>query len=245
MKKRLFDIFFSALGLLLLSPIFLIFIILIFLQDRSNPFYKAPRVGENERIFTMVKLRSMIVNADKSKVDSTASDDVRITQVGLLIRKYKLDELTQLWNVFKGDMSLVGPRPNVQRDVDLYSDIERSLLTIKPGITDFSSIVFSDEGDILSGFKDPDVGYNQLIRPWKSKLGILYIDKRTFLLDIFLIFCTIIAIIDKKTALNLISKKLGELTEDEELISVCKRDRELKPSVPPGHNSIVESREIN
>ena len=226
MKKRLFDILFSALGLLLLSPIFLIFIILIYLQDRSNPFYRAPRVGENERIFTMVKLRSMIANADNSKVDSTASDDIRITRVGSLIRKYKLDELTQLWNVLKGDMSLVGPRPNVQRDVDLYSDLERSLLSVKPGITDFSSIVFSDEGDILSGLKDPDVGYNQLIRPWKSKLGILYINKRTFLLDIFLIFSTIIAIINKKTALDLISKRLKELTEDEELISVCKRDRQ-------------------
>ena len=121
----------------------------------------------------MVKLRSMIINADKNKVDSTASDDMRITRVGMMIRAYKLDELTQLINVLKGDMSLVGPRPNVQRDVDLYSETEKRLLSVKPGITDFSSIIFSDEGDILSGLDDPDIAYNQLIRPWKSRLGIL------------------------------------------------------------------------
>ena len=125
MLKRTFDIFFSSIGLIFLSPIFLIFILMIFLQDFSNPFYRAPRVGKNGKIFTMVKLRSMIINADKNKVDSTASDDMRITRVGMMIRAYKLDELTQLINVLKGDMSLVGPRPNVQRDVDLYSETEK------------------------------------------------------------------------------------------------------------------------
>ena len=175
MLKRTFDIFFSSIGLIFLSPIFLIFILMIFLQDFSNPFYRAPRVGKNGKIFTMVKLRSMIINADKNKVDSTASDDMRITRVGMMIRAYKLDELTQLINVLKGDMSLVGPRPNVQRDVDLYSETEKRLLSVKTGITDFSSIIFSDEGDILSGLDDPDIAYNQLIRPWKSRLGILYI----------------------------------------------------------------------
>lgn len=243
MSKRLFDIFFSSIGLIFLSPIFLIFISLIYFQDKSNPFYKAPRVGKNEKIFIMVKLRSMIINADKSKVDSTASDDMRITRVGMMIRAYKLDELTQLFNVLKGNMSLVGPRPNVQRDVDLYSATEKKLLSVKPGITDFSSIIFSDEGDILSGLSNPDIAYNQLIRPWKSRLGILYIENQSLLLDIYLILMTVMAIINKKRALNQISKKVESISDNLELIEVCKRDKELVPSIPPGHDAIVTSRE--
>ncbi len=242
--KRVLDIFASALGLIILSPVFFIFICLIYLQDRSSPFYKAPRVGKNGKIFTMVKLRSMIVGADKNKVDSTASDDARITKVGSLIRKYKLDELTQLWNVLLGDMSLVGPRPNVQRDVNLYSDIEKKLLTVRPGITDFSSIVFSDEGDILEGESDPDLAYNQLIRPWKSRLGILYIENRNTFLDFRLIFYTLIAILNKERALVGITGELMHISGDEQLITVCKRKEPLYPAIPPGLENIVESREL-
>ena len=125
----------------------------------------------------------MIVNADSSGVDSTSTDDNRITKVGSLIRQFKIDEIPQLINVLLGQMSFVGPRPNVRSDVDLYTKKEELLLTIKPGITDFSSIIFSDEGEILSGSKDPDLKYNQIIRPWKSRLGILYIQNASFLLD--------------------------------------------------------------
>jgi Sugar transferases involved in lipopolysaccharide synthesis len=186
----------------------------------------------------------MIVGADKNKVDSTASDDARITKVGSLIRKYKLDELTQLWNVLLGDMSLVGPRPNVQRDVNLYSDIEKKLLTVRPGITDFSSIVFSDEGDILEGESDPDLAYNQLIRPWKSRLGILYIENRNTFLDFRLIFYTLIAILNKERALVGITGELMHISGDEQLITVCKRKEPLYPAIPPGLENIVESREL-
>ena len=109
----------------------------------------------------------MKINADKSGVDSTSNKDPRITGIGRFIRKYKIDELSQLFNVFLGSMSLVGPRPNVKRDTDLYTSLEKDLFLAKPGITDFSSIVFADEGDILEGHLDPDLAYNQLIRPWK------------------------------------------------------------------------------
>ena len=139
--KRVLDIFASALGLIILSPVFFVFISLIYLQDRSSPFYKAQRVGKNEKIFTMVKLRSMIVDADKSKVDSTASDDVRITKAGSLIRRYKLDELTQLWNVMLGDMSLVGPRPCLLNQRKLISERKkRGVFKVKPGITGLAQI---------------------------------------------------------------------------------------------------------
>ena len=121
--KRLIDILVSFFGLLFLSPLLLIFMFLIFIQDKHFPFYVAKRVGKNGVIFKMIKLRSMTIGADKNGVDSTSSNDSRITFIGQKVRKYKLDEITQLWNVLKGEMSLVGPRPNVKRDTDLYTKI--------------------------------------------------------------------------------------------------------------------------
>ena len=173
-EKRLFDIFVSSVILILGSPVLIVAILIVWLQDFHSPFYVPPRVGKDFKPFKMIKLRSMMVNADKIGVDSTAGDDKRITKVGRLIRRFKLDELTQMLNVSWGDMSLVGPRPNVKREVDIYTDEEKRLLSVRPGITDFASIVFSDEGDILEGTDDPDIAYNQLIRPWKSHLVILY-----------------------------------------------------------------------
>ena len=134
---------------------------LIWWQDKHSPFYIAPRTGRNERPFRMVKLRSMVINADKSGVDSTAANDRRITGVGQFVRRYKLDELTQLWNVLKGDMSLVGPRPNVERETRMYTPVEKRLLSVRPGITDYASIVFADEGDILKEYADPDIAYTR------------------------------------------------------------------------------------
>jgi len=179
MTKRLVDISLSLFGLLILSPLILFFAILVFFQDFKSPFFIADRVGKNGVIFKMIKLRSMVVNANKSGVNSTSANDPRITKIGIFIRKFKLDELTQLINVFMGEMSLVGPRPNVKSETDNYSTDEKQLLNIKPGITDFSSIIFSDEGDILKNSRNPDLDYNQLIRPWKSRLGLLYIKKRS------------------------------------------------------------------
>jgi lipopolysaccharide/colanic/teichoic acid biosynthesis glycosyltransferase len=185
----------------------------------------------------------MVKNADKSGVDSTSSNDMRITPVGHFIRKYKMDELSQLLNVILGDMSLVGPRPNVQRETDLYTLEEKRLLTVKPGITDFASIVFSDEGDILKGGTDPDIDYNQLIRPWKSKLGLFYISNRSLTLDIKLIFLTAIAIVSKKFALDKVVQILISLGADHELVEVSSRKGKLLPSPPPGAKSIVTNRE--
>ena len=184
MIKRLLDIVISLMGLICFSPILLIVLILVWMGDKKSPFYIPPRVGKKGIIFYMVKLRSMVVNADKLGIDSTSNNDQRITPVGKIIRRYKLDELVQLWNVLKGDMSLVGPRPNVKAEVDLYTDVEKELLSVKPGITDLSSIVFSDEGKILENKEDPDLTYNQLIRPWKSRFGLIYIKHQSILLDV-------------------------------------------------------------
>jgi lipopolysaccharide/colanic/teichoic acid biosynthesis glycosyltransferase len=242
MIKRALDIAISLIGLTCFSPILLFASILVWSNDKKSPFYVPPRVGKKGTIFYMVKLRSMVVNADKAGIDSTSNSDQRITSIGKIIRKYKLDELTQLWNVLRGDMSLVGPRPNVKAEVDLYTDAEKELLSVKPGITDFSSIVFSDEGKILENKEDPDLAYNQLIRPWKSRLGLIYIKHQSILLDIEIIICTLIALISKRTALNWVSKKLEHLEVDQDLVNISKRETELFACPPPGGDCIITSR---
>lgn len=240
--KRLFDFLTSLIGILILSPIFISFMFLVFLQDFKNPFYIAPRVGLGGKPFRMVKLRSMVVNADKTGLASTSNNDMRITTIGKIIRKYKLDELTQLFNVFVGSMSLVGPRPNVSGDVALYTDKERELLSVKPGITDFASIVFSDEGDILSLHEDADKAYQQLIRPGKGALGIFYIRNRSFKLDIQLIILTILAIINKEKTLQILSRILDKMNADPKLVKLVLRNEELKPEPPLGSKTIFTGR---
>jgi len=240
--KRIFDFLASFVGLIIFSPLLLFVMFLVWINDFGNPFYTAMRVGKDEKIFKMFKLRSMIVNADKTGVDSTSNNDMRITRIGKFIRKFKMDELSQLINVLLGDMSLVGPRPNVQRETDLYTKSEKKLLLVRPGITDISSIVFSDEGEILSNSKDPDIDYNQLIRPGKGYLGIFYIENQSFLLDIKLIFITLITIFNRNLALKNVSKVLKKYNASESLIKIAERKEKLVPSPPPGSINIVKDR---
>jgi lipopolysaccharide/colanic/teichoic acid biosynthesis glycosyltransferase len=242
MLKRLFDIVLSAVGLLIASPVLITVCFLVWRQDKHSPFYIATRVGKDGKLFEMVKLRSMVINADKSGVDSTSANDNRITAVGHFIRKYKLDELSQLWNVLKGDMSLVGPRPNVERETNLYTQEERKLLTVKPGITGISSIVFADEGEILKNSEDPDLDYNQLIRPGKSCLGIFYCENKSFLLDLQLIYLTVVVSVSRKRALNSLSVLLEHMGAIEELKTLVLRDSKLVPKPPPGADEVVISR---
>ena len=241
MIKRLVDILASFFGLLITSPVLLPVMFFVWKEDRRSPFYIALRSGRNGATFNMVKLRSMLVGADKSGVDSTSSNDMRITPIGHKIRRYKLDELIQLWNVLIGDMSLVGPRPNVKTETDLYTNVEKELLSVRPGITDFSSIVFSDEGEILEGKKDPDLAYNQLIRPWKSRLGLIYIENQSILLDLKLIIYTVVAIFSKQQALDWVVKELVILGVDIKIVKICKREEELYSFPPPGSNKVVEA----
>lgn len=240
--KRLIDIIFSLFGLLLTSPILLPVIFLIWRHDKNIPFYISKRVGLNGKEFNMVKLRSMPIGSDKSGVDSTSADDQRITPIGNFVRNYKLDEVSQLWNVLLGDMSLVGPRPNVKKETDLYTFDEKRLLDVKPGITDFASIVFSDEGNILKGKRDPNLVYNQLIRPWKSRMGLVYIANSSIFLDISIIFFTVVSFISRKMATRWVSKKLAIVGAEDILIDVALRENDLKPFPPPGSDKIVTSR---
>ena len=240
--KRLFDIVAALTGLLFASPVLLPTMFLVWWHDRHSPFYIAPRVALGGGTFSMVKLRSMVKGADRTGVDSTGANDLRITRVGHFIRRYKLDEITQLWNVLLGDMSVVGPRPNVKRETDHYTEIERGLLGIRPGITDFASIVFADEGDILAPFQDADLAYNQLIRPWKSRLGLFYVKHRGFWLDLELCLLTILCIFARSMALRMVAQRLDDLGADEALVRVALRQQVLSPTPPPGATSVVTVR---
>jgi len=242
MIKRLVDILASFFGLLFFSPILLPTIFLIWKEDKKSPFYVRPRLGKNGKSFKMIKLRSMEIDADKSGVVSSSENDMRITPIGHKIRRYKLDELIQLWNVLIGDMSLVGPRPNVKDETDLYTNVEKELFSVRPGITDFSSIVFSDEGDILKGKDNPDLVYNQLIRPWKSRLGLIYIKNQSFLLDIKMIIYTLVAIFSKQRALNWVVSQLKLMNADSNVVNISKREEELYPFPPPGTDKVVTKR---
>jgi lipopolysaccharide/colanic/teichoic acid biosynthesis glycosyltransferase len=231
--QRFIDVVFSMTGLLLAGPLIGFFAALIWMQDWTSPFYLAPRAGKSGRSFNMVKLRSMIPNADRLGGDSTPLDDQRITRVGSAVRRMKLDELTQLWNVFAGDMSLVGPRPNTLREVSTYSDREKLLLTVKPGITDFSSIVFSDEGQILSGHDDPDAAYQELIRPFKSRMGIFYVQHQSVALAAKLLFLTLLAAVDRPVALRKVSATLASMGAPADLVAISLRDRQLAKGTVP------------
>ncbi len=242
--KRIFDIFLSIIGIVITSPLVLFFIVIVFIEDFSSPFYIAKRIGIKGKEFNIIKIRSMFVNADLNGVDSTAENDRRITKIGSYIRRYKIDELTQLLNILLGHMSFVGPRPNVKRDTDLYTKKELELLKVKPGLTDFSSIIFSDESNILAKTVDPDISYNQLIRPWKSKLGLFYIRKSNFFLDIKIIYITFISIFSRRKSLKMVSHLLKINLAPKELIEISLRKKPLSPAPPPGSDRIIESRNI-
>jgi lipopolysaccharide/colanic/teichoic acid biosynthesis glycosyltransferase len=244
--KRIFDLTASGLGLVIFSPILIFSALVVYLYDFQSPFYIAPRVGKNGKIFNLVKFRSMTIDAGKAGVNSTSANDSRITPIGKIVRAYKIDELPQLWNVFVGEMSLVGPRPQVSAGVDLYTDKEKELLQVRPGITDLSSIVFSDEGEILKDSQDPDRDYDRIIRPWKSRLGLLYVDNMSVPLDIKIIFLTILAILRKEAALGEIQKILIDLKADELLVRMASRKEKLQEHLPPGKNSdwIVNSSQL-
>ncbi|HTN09002.1 sugar transferase [Agriterribacter sp.] len=188
--KRLFDIISSGTGLILLSPVFLILAIWIKLDSKGTVFYRQARVGKNGRDFNIYKFRSMRRGADKKGLITVGSRDPRVTQSGYYIRKYKLDEFPQLINVFIGDMSVVGPRPEVRKYVNLYTEEQLKVLSVKPGITDIASIKYRNENELLEKTDDPDKMYIEVIMPDKLKYNLEYIKKRSFLFDIKIVLLT-------------------------------------------------------
>jgi lipopolysaccharide/colanic/teichoic acid biosynthesis glycosyltransferase len=183
----------------------------------------------------MAKLRTMTVDADRRGGSSTSRSDGRITAPGHFLRRCKIDELPQLWNVLIGQMSLVGPRPNVRRGgVDRYTPRELGLLEGRPGVTDLASIVFFDEEDILEGAPDADAAYDRLIRPWKSQLGLLYLARRSLSVDLRIIALTALAIVSKRAALQGVDAILAEWGAAADLRRVCRREEPPPWIAPPG-----------
>lgn len=189
--KRLFDVVCSFFGLLVLSPLFVFLSLWVGLGSKGGVFYKQKRVGRFNKDFTLYKFRSMRVGADKKGLLTIGGKDSRVTKAGFFIRKYKLDELPQLLNVLKGDMSFVGPRPEVRKYVDMYTERQLKVLDVRPGITDLASIKYRNENDLLAAADNPEKYYIDVVMQDKLALNLQYIETRTFLGDIKLIFRTI------------------------------------------------------
>lgn len=195
MGKRLFDIFFSLIGLIILVVPFLIIGLLISFDSKGGVFYKQVRVGKNGVGFNLLKFRTMQTDADKAGLLTVGGRDNRITKIGYGLRKYKIDELPQLINVLLGDMSLVGPRPEVRKYVDLYTREQQQVLSVKPGITDYASIEYSNENELLAQSENPEQIYINEIMPAKLKLNLKYISEQGVGTDLKIIFKTIAKIL--------------------------------------------------
>ena len=192
---RFFDFILSLVGLVVLAPIFIVLAIWIKIDSKGPVFYKQVRVGRNGIDFGLFKFRSMVVDADKKGLITVGGRDPRITRSGYFIRKYKLDELPQLINVLVGDMSLVGPRPEVRKYVDLYTDEQQKVLSVKPGITDYASIEYMDENEILGKSRDPEKTYIEEIMPEKIKYNMKYIQNKNVSEYFKVIFLTLLKIV--------------------------------------------------
>jgi len=195
MIKRLFDLVFSFFGILFLSPLFVLIVILLKIRSDDAVFYKQVRVGENNKDFLIFKFQTMYADADLLGELTIGERDPRVTRIGYYLRKFKLDELPQLANVFIGDMSFVGPRPEIRKYVNLYNQDQMQVLSVKPGITDRASIAFRNESEILSKQEDPNSYYIEVIMPKKLQINLDYIKERNLIKDIIVIMDTFSAIL--------------------------------------------------
>jgi lipopolysaccharide/colanic/teichoic acid biosynthesis glycosyltransferase len=196
MLKRLFDFVASALGLILLGPVMMLVAVWIKTDSAGPVFYRGERGGRGNRPFRIFKFRSMVLNADRVGGPSTSDLDPRITRPGAFIRRHKLDEVSQLINVLLGDMSIVGPRPQVLSYTKDYAGEYQEILSVRPGITDWATIWNSDEGAVLAGAADPDRAYDILINPTKLRLQLRYVRDRSFRTDLRIVYCTLRRIVD-------------------------------------------------
>lgn len=191
MLKRFFDFVVALIMLIFFGPLFLILGILIKKDSEGPVFYRQLRIGKNGKPFRIFKFRTMVNNADKSGVTSTKEDDIRITKMGKFIRKYNLDELAQFINVLKGEMSIVGPRPEIPYYVNMFTEEEKIILSVKPGITDWACIWNPDESKLLAGSDDPDRDYLEKIRPEKIRLQLKYVKEHSFWIDFKIMLMTL------------------------------------------------------
>lgn len=239
--KRGVDVAVSAAGLIAASPVMLAAGAAIWFTDRGSPLFISIRCGRGGVPFKILKFRTMFSGAHLTGVSSTSNSDPRITPVGRVLRAVKVDELPQLVNVLRGDMSLVGPRPNIQRAIQGYSADEREMLTVRPGITDFASIVFADEGAVLADSLDPDLTYEQLIRPGKSRLALFYVSRHTTRVDVQIMWLTALNSWNRPAALRQLAALLERLGAPADLVRIASRQHALEAAPPPGMTEVVQS----
>jgi lipopolysaccharide/colanic/teichoic acid biosynthesis glycosyltransferase len=199
MLKRGFDFFFSVIGLCILLPVLIAISIIVKIDSKGSVFYLQQRVGKGGRLFHLFKFRTMQIEADKAMAITVGKRDARITRFGYYLRNFKLDELPQLINVVKGEMSLVGPRPELKKFVDLYTEQQRHVISVRPGLTDLASIEYRNENELLDGKTDPIDFYIHEIMPHKLELNLQYIQQQSLVLDFKIIFATIFSIFKKST----------------------------------------------
>ena len=197
MIKRIFDIIAAFVGVVVLSPLIILLCIIIPIDSKGSPFYSQKRVGRNNKDFNLYKFRTMRIGADKGGLLTVGGKDSRITRIGYWLRKFKIDEIPQLFNILKGEMSVVGPRPEVRKYVDMYTPRQMQVLNVRPGLTDLASIKYVNENEILGQSSDPEKTYIEKIMPEKIELNLQYIEKQSFLYDLKLIFKTLSAIVGK------------------------------------------------
>ncbi len=190
MAKRIFDVLAAGSALIVFSPLFLLLALSVGLSSKGGVFYRQTRIGRHGKPFQLLKFRSMYARSDRKGL-LTVGADKRITPVGRFLRRYKLDELPQLWNILRGDMSIVGPRPEVPRYVQHYSPEQRKVLSVRPGLTDYASLYYIDEAAVLAQSDDPEKTYLEEILPHKLELGLQYVEQQNFLEDLKIIFQTL------------------------------------------------------
>jgi lipopolysaccharide/colanic/teichoic acid biosynthesis glycosyltransferase len=194
MLKRIFDVVFSLLGILILLPFMLVIALIINIESEGGFFYFQRRVGKNNIDFKLIKFRTMFVGAENKGLLTVGSNDSRISRTGKIIRKIKLDELPQLFNVLIGNMSIVGPRPEVRKYVNLYNEEQKKVLSVRPGLTDYASIEYINENDILAKSSEPEKTYIEKIMPHKLELNLKYINQQNLFIDLKIILKTIFKI---------------------------------------------------
>lgn len=239
--KRTFDVTLCLLFLPAVTLLTLPFALLVFFQDRRWPLYRGERIGRSGSRFGLFKLRSMIVGADLAGIDAIAADDPRITTFGRWLRRTKIDELPQVWNVLIGDMSLVGHRPTCQREFAMYSAEEQRIFEMRPGLTGIATIIFSDAQELLRQTEDSDLSYHQLLRPWKSRFSLLYLEHQSLWLDLEIVLLTVLVLIHRPLALSGVTSLLRRLKADPQLIEIARRQSPLRPYPPPGLLDIVRA----
>lgn len=237
--KVVLDRIAALLALAILWPLIAIVALATWVYDFKNPIYVSLRVGRDGKLFRLYKIRTMGIGADSIGPMTTAADDPRVTPLGAIIRRGKIDELPQFFNVLVGDMSLVGPRPQVLGEVDTYTLEERNLLSVRPGLSDYSSIVFSDLGEIVRAQRDPHLAYQQLVRPWKSRLGIFYIENPSLMVDMGILIATAAAIVSHRAGVRMVVQILKAQRAPADLVRVAQRECQLMPAPPPGSDHIV------